>query len=274
MINLVGLIEMFNTYGHKDIYHDVAACLLKNYNRLDSMTSAQIAELCNVSPSTLNRFYRKMSYTSTVTNLPYIVSETKENYRFEGNYIPLIGRQVNETPIDFYLRSFQESLSVLYQGIDQKQIKRLIQDIISCNKVLFIGCLQPQTIWMLQADLTLLGIETCAYLDPNSQYNEIEQIKEGTVVFYTQNMCIGTNKYSEKILGCREKIKKLVVITNHFEHPLYSFADYSFSLHGNGIHQDLLLINLYIQLIALTLRDEVAAEKRNKGISPVSSIKA
>jgi hypothetical protein len=42
MINLLGLIEMYNTYPHKDIYHDVAACLLKNFCLLDTMTSAQI----------------------------------------------------------------------------------------------------------------------------------------------------------------------------------------------------------------------------------------
>lgn len=270
MINLFGLIEMYNTYGRRDVYTDIAACLLKNFNQLDTMSTAQIAELCNVSASTLNRFYKKMSYAATVTNLPNIVCEAKEIYGLQGHYIPLTGRDLNESAIDFYLRNLQESLSTLYMGIDQKQIKGLVQDIMSCKKVVFIGCPVPQTVWMFQVDLTLYGIETSAFLDPSSQYSEIDQLQEGTIVVFTQTIFFGTNKFNEKIIQRKDKFKKLVLITNNSEHLLSSQADYSFSLPGNGVHQDLLFLNLYIQLIALTFRDEVMMKKRNYNMSGIS----
>ena len=73
MINLLGLIEMYNTFNTNTVYHEVARCLLRNYKKLDQMTVQQIAELCNVSLYTLTRSYKKMDYTNTVYKFTELV---------------------------------------------------------------------------------------------------------------------------------------------------------------------------------------------------------
>ncbi len=77
MINLLGLIEMYNTFNTQTVYHDVAACLLTHFDKLEKMTAAEIADLCHISPSTLQRFFKKMNYPMTVSKLPEIFTTLK-----------------------------------------------------------------------------------------------------------------------------------------------------------------------------------------------------
>lgn len=255
IINLLGLIQMYNTYDHKEIYHNVAACILKNYNRLDTMNTAQIAELCNVSSSTLNRFYNMMDYPATVSRLPDIVSETKDSYIFEGNYIPLTGKDNDDSSIDLYLNILRERITSLQTYIKVEQIKKLVKDIRTCKKVIFLGCPIPQEVWRLQMDLTMCGIESSAFMNPNYQYEELEQLEKGSIVFYFQYLRLGDPKFKKAILEGRNKIKKLVVVTNNKAHPLAATADYLFYYPGNGTEQDSILMNICVNLIAMTFRE-------------------
>lgn len=255
MINLLGLIEMYNTYPHKDIYHDVAACLLKNFCKLDTMTSAQITELCNVSPSTLNRFFRMMDYPMTVSRLPDIIDGEKSDWILDGNYFPLIGKRPDESAIAYYVRSLQDRILDLHRVVDERQIKKLVNEIQSCKKIVFLGCPIPFGVFRFQMDLTLCGIESSAFMNPNYQYDELEKLEKGTIVFYTQFYKFGSSQYKKRILECKDRINKLVVLANNEAHPLFSLADYAFLCPGNGTEQDIVLMNIYINMIALTFRE-------------------
>lgn len=251
-MNLLGLIQMYNTYDHKSVFHSVATCLVKNYRLLDTMTSAEIADLCNVSLSTLNRFFRMMAYPLTVSRLPNLISQTKDNYMFDGNYIPLSAKRTVESNIDYYINGLKDSITFLHESIDEVQINKLVEDINTCKKVVFLGCPIPQGVWRLQMDLILRGIDNSAFMDPNYQYEELDNIEAGTIVFFTQYCRLGDNEYKKGIIAGKDKIKKVVLLTNNKVHPLSSLADYLFFYEGNGTEQDNILMNIYINLIALT----------------------
>ena len=80
----------------------------------------------------------------------------------------------------------QDGITYLHNNIDEEQILKFVKDIQSCKKVVFLGCPIPQEAWRFQMDLTLRGIESCAFLNPNHQFEELEHLKEGTIVVYTQ----------------------------------------------------------------------------------------
>lgn len=256
MVNLLGLIQMYNSYDHKSIFHSVATCLIKNYTLLDMMSSAEIAELCNVSPSTLNRFFRMMDYPLTVSKLPELVSQTKDNYMFDGNYIPYVSKGMEECNIDYYVDSLKERITSLHELVDKEKINNLVDDINNCTKVVFMGCPIPHGVWRFQMDLILKGIENSAFMDPNYQYEELNNIKEGSIVFFAQYARLGNNVFKKQITSIKDKIKKFVVLTNNEEHPLSDFADYLFYYKGNGTEQDNILMNIYINLIAIAFRDK------------------
>jgi len=251
MINLLGLIEMYNTYDHKSIFHSVASCLVKNYILLDTMTSAEIADLCNVSISTLNRFFKMMAYPMTVSRLPDLVSSTKENYTFDGSYIPLALQSSRECSIDYYINRLQSRIKTLHDSINKGEINQLAKVISSSKKVIFLGKI-PKAAWRFQMDLILRGIETSAFMDPNYQYEELDKLENETVIFYTHSHKFIDNKFKQGIISGKDKVKKFVLITNNDMHPLSSLADYLFYYEGDGTEQDNILMNLYINLIAIT----------------------
>lgn len=255
MVNLYGLIQMYNSYERKSVFHSVATCLIKNYGLLDTMSSTEIADLCNVSHSTLNRFFRMMAYPMTLSKLPELISQSKDNYMFDGDYIPTALKDAGECSIDLYINSLKDRITALHELADKEQINNLAADIKECKKIMFLGCPIPHGIWRFQMDLILRGIENTAFMDPNYQYEELDNIEEGTIVFYTQYSKLGDNIFKKSILANKDKIKKFVLLTNNEEHPMSSLADYLFYYKGNGTEQDNILINIYINLIAIAFRE-------------------
>ncbi|HCX65578.1 MAG TPA: hypothetical protein DHN33_10250 [Eubacteriaceae bacterium] len=183
MISLLGLIQMYNTYAHNNVYHDVAKCILNHYTKIDEMTTNEIADLCCVSPSTLHRFFRMMAFPMTVSKLPQLVGKTKDNYMFDGYYLPFGTKEKGEHAIDLYVETLMEQMAEVKKNISYDTIRAITEDIKNAKNVVFVGSPIPQSVWRFQMDLVLKGIETSAFLDPNYQY-EIKNIKKNTVVFY------------------------------------------------------------------------------------------
>lgn len=52
----------------------------------------------------------------------------------------------------------------------------------------------------------------------------------------------------------RDRIHKLAILVNREERPLIPTADYVFSYAGSGTEQDMILLNIYINMIAVTFR--------------------
>lgn len=253
MISLLGLIEMFNTYSTNNVYHEVATCLLKHYRHLDRMTANEIAELCNVSPSTLARFFKKMDYPHTVSKLPEIVNETKMSYILEGKYAPNADKDKDISSIAHYFKKMHEGLEMLSSGIVEEKLDQFIQDLLACKKIVFIGCPMPQEVWRFQVDLTLYGIESCAFLDPNNQYDALSKLEEGTMVFYFHYCKPAVIQYRKALLSCKDKIFRLAIVSNGENLPIDS--DYEFIFRGTETEQDFILMNIFMNIIGLKFKE-------------------
>ncbi|MBF4692590.1 MurR/RpiR family transcriptional regulator [Fusibacter ferrireducens] len=255
MINLLGLIEMFNTYSTNNVYHEVATCLLKHYRHLDKMTANEIADLCNVSPSTLARFFKKMDYPQTVSKLPELVSQTKLTYRFESKYASNADRDQYDSSIAHYFAKLHESLEVLASSIVEKELDQFIKDLLKCKKIVFIGCPMPQEVWRFQVDLTLYGIESSAFLDPNNHYEALSKLEEGTIVFYFHYCKSAVVQYRNALLSCKEKIFRLAIVSNGEHLPLD--CDYGFTFKGTETEQDFIMMNILMNVIGVRFKEFV-----------------
>ncbi|GAB6109899.1 MurR/RpiR family transcriptional regulator [Fusibacter bizertensis] len=254
MINLLGLIEMYNTFNTNTVYHEVARCLLKNYRKLDQLTIQQIAELCNVSLSTLTRFYKKMDYPNTVSKFPELVGSTKLNYSYEGQYYQK-NLESGQTSIVSYINQLKKGIDLLYQSTNETEIERMIKEMILCNKVIFIGCPMPQEVWRLQADLTLFGMESSAFLDPNNQYIEMNNVEDGAMLFYIHYCKPAVNQFINAINKNKHKFTKIVVLSNNLNHPLIGQADYEFLFDGTETEQDFVLLNICMNFIGIKFKE-------------------
>lgn len=248
MINLLGLIHMYNTYAPKDVYHDVAYRLIKNFDKLGKLNSDQIAELCSVSTSTLFRFFKMMDFPFTVSKLPEIMNQTKDNYLLEGNYL-LENADDNLAP-QVYLDKLISGFSNLKNLIDVNELNNLSKDILSCKKIIFVGY-PIQSVWRFQLDLIIKGIENSAFLSPLQQLEELENIEEGSIAFFNLFIKPDYIPYKKELLRAKNKNCKIVVLSNNNFNPFLNIADYSFTFNGNKTEQDISIMNVYINIIAM-----------------------
>lgn len=252
MINILGLIEFYNTYEKDSIYHDVSASLLEHFTELSTMTSQEIADLCNVSLSTLTRFYKMMGYTMTVSNLPDLFGGTIDNYYFSHDYMFYDQPKSKRTPTESYLELLVEHIQKL--DFNRELAWEMLERMIGSEKVVFLGLPIPQSVWRFQVDLTMEKIPHTAYLDPTNQYDELENIVDNTFVYYFQSHAYGATRYLELMKNQREKMI-LATITNSHKNPISNLADYNFDLKGRQSNQDAILIDIYIHLLAITFKE-------------------
>lgn len=258
MINLLGLIEMYNTYATNNVYHEVASSLLKHYRKLDKMTSLEIADLCNVSPSTLARFFKKMDYPHTVSKLPEIVANTKVSYQYGGNYAPAKDHEQFEGTVGHYIHHLKLALDNLEKHIDEGQLEGLAKAMLNSKKVVFIGCPIPQEVWRFQVELTLAGIESSAFLDPNNQYIELDLLESESTVFYFNHCLPAVLQYEEALRSSRKNISTFAVLSTSPDRLMPS--DFSFHFDGTDTEQDFILMNIFMNLLGTTFRNLVRAK--------------
>lgn len=251
MVNLLGLIEMYNTYGQDNVYHELADALLKSYSKLDKMTTAEIAQMCNVSLSTLSRFFKKMDYPMTVSKLPQLVGQTKLNYSFDGFYSKTSEHESTES-IEQYFKRIHEALYLFEASVDKDMLLSVIKDIRDIRHVIFLGCPMPQEAWRFQVDLTLEEISASAFLDPNYQYKALEQLKGKCVCIYFDNNKSSALEYQTLINTFKSKIHSLLVFTNRLRPS--AACDYEVCIEGTNTEQDFILMNIFLNLLGVTFR--------------------
>ncbi len=251
MINLLGLIEMYNTYNTQTVYHDVAACLLTHFDKLEKMTAAEIADLCNISPSTLQRFFKKMNYPMTVSKLPEIFNHTKMAYYYESAYMPADGNS-GDTLSD-YIGHLTLNLDQLKRSIDQAQIDRVATSLTQASQVIFLGCPIPQEAWRLQVDLVMHMCQTKAFLSPNDQFEALESLEDGSVLFYFDYFKSLANHYENAIRQNLKDTCQLIVISNTSQPQMKGNVHLCFD--GNGTEQDFISFNILMNIIGQRFKE-------------------
>ncbi len=64
MLDLLCLLEFYNTYSHEDIYFEVVKKMIKEFDMLRMMGTQELADHLFISPATLYRFVKVMYYNN------------------------------------------------------------------------------------------------------------------------------------------------------------------------------------------------------------------
>ena len=62
MIDLLCLLEFYNTYETDEIYHKIAEKMLENFSAVSEMSISELSEFLFVSQSTIYHFIKMMGY--------------------------------------------------------------------------------------------------------------------------------------------------------------------------------------------------------------------
>lgn len=254
MLELIALLECYNTYDHNGIYYEVARAILENYNNIDASTVEAFADSIHVSVSTVNRFVKQLYYENFST---YRLFHTRKMdiYKYDGKYYPRLERE----PLSFKEYSAQ-TLKLFERGLEsvkEEEISKLVKLMLESREIVFIGIPVHSEIWRIQVELVLLGKKTSAYIDPNYQMDAVEDVNEDSLVISVIYMRQDDN-HNQRLLENAQKRGAKTAVISHLPYRLdgpEGSLEISFS--GSKTQADALILQSILHYIGSLLRDHL-----------------
>ncbi|WP_157827719.1 MurR/RpiR family transcriptional regulator [Niallia nealsonii] len=144
---IYNLLTYINNSLDKDVNDHIAKILLENLHKIEGFSLETAAEACNVSPSTFNRFCKKMGFRN-FSNLRNTVV-IKYGACFEKTDIDLSA--------DRFIEQLKENVEMI-ENIPGEQIERIVKQINDSSRIVILGFEKHQIQALeLQKKLLLTG---------------------------------------------------------------------------------------------------------------------
>lgn len=140
LINLRNDSENDSTEAH------IAETLLEHINDINEMSIDQVAELCDISKSTLSKFVKKIGFEDYKEFRDLARNERRRSgyYGYEDK-LPM-GRFLVKEGWDRYVKILEQDLKCFAQKIDRLQLRKLAQAIYTQKQVAAFGSVYSQTV--------------------------------------------------------------------------------------------------------------------------------
>lgn len=180
------LLAYLNNSLDKDINYDIAKCFLENIARLEGYSLDQVAEVCHVSPSTINRFCKRIgfhNFSYLRRSLSYAAGSSAEE---SADSVLHTGT---------FLKKFHENIEVM-EAIPAGQIDRAVEQIKQAGRIVILGFEKHQSQAVeLQKKLFFLGkLSECG----TNLFKQIDTLAELTDDDLIITISIQGNIVSEK----------------------------------------------------------------------------
>lgn len=198
---IYSLLNYLNYSIKHDTDYEIARCLLLNIKKINELSLEQCASLCNVSVSTLNRFFKKLNLYNFSTFREFLSLKTNE---------------ISENTFDSDLDNFIKEMKAI-DNIDTKYFEKVARMIYKANRIFILGFgdFQFQASYF-QAIMLSYGklIEIVSQFNQNIKLN----IKENDLVIVTSigGNYLAMNEKMLKKLNCRK-----VLITKKTDSRIY-----------------------------------------------------
>ena len=124
---IYNLLAYINNSLDKDINYHIAKTLIENFHEIEGFSLETAAEVCNVAPSTINRFCKRIGFKN-FSNLRNSV--IKHGAPLEKNDIDLSG--------DRFIEQLKENVEII-ENIPREQIDRIVKQISRSRRVVILG---------------------------------------------------------------------------------------------------------------------------------------
>lgn len=170
---IYNLLSYINNSLEKDINHSIATSLLEHIDQIHDYSLEMVAEVCNVAPSTINRFCKRIGFKN--------FSHLRKSVSF--NVDPSTGL---ETDVVLNTKAFEtqlnENLAVIDSIVDE-QMNHIIDCIHHANKIVILGFEKHQVQALeLQKKLFLLGKYCECHTNLFKQINTLSDLTEEDLI--------------------------------------------------------------------------------------------
>ncbi|CAI9390545.1 MULTISPECIES: MurR/RpiR family transcriptional regulator [Bacillaceae] len=140
------LLAYINNSLEKDINYSIANSFLENIHDIEGYSLEVAAERCNVAPSTINCFCKRIGFRN--------FSNLRNSVAFQGRMYEEREKQLNA---DLFESKLKENVEII-ERIPKEQLERIIKKIHESKRIVILGFEKHQIQAMeLQKQLFLLG---------------------------------------------------------------------------------------------------------------------
>lgn len=259
MINLLCLIEFYNTYDHDDIFHEISKKMLDDFASIGNMGMQELADSLFISTSTLYRFIKKMSYENH-NQMRQCQQMFLEYYMCGGRYMSKqidVVENFNEYG-DYLCRNIKQITS----NLSVSMVNEITQAILTAENIIFVGMPMPSAIWRLQIELIMLNKKTSAFLNPIHQQEAVSQATGNDCIFLVQYLPEESSFYLDIAKEAKEKGIPTVLVSNIPISPTLQYIKYPISFEGDMCESDMLMIEVILNAIGNQLNKKVLELKK------------
>jgi len=178
MMDLLALLEYYNTCDHDNLFYDITKGILEQYDDLQLDSLQAFAESLHVSPSSLGRYLKNLYYDNFTTFRTEHLKR-QEYYLFDHDRLPT---RADREGFRTFTGSFLTETQAVLDSMDESKTEQLAGLLESREKIIFVGLPMPSEIWWLEMELVLLGKRTSAFQNPNDQVEELLVCQPGDLV--------------------------------------------------------------------------------------------
>lgn len=254
------LITILNTEDPESTIYHIALNLVLHYTLISHSTIGEIADLCNVSKSTISKFARTIGfddYNHLKESAPFI----ENRFHFNLNYLTNILGTIDSDGLAPYFDAITRDIIFFKDNISLEAIDQLAQDLVHYDKVYAFGLLFSESAALdLQYKLAYLQKFIVTRQEDTEQERIIEDADEDTLIIIFSNSGDYIKKHQLKELSPRQKIfdkskAKIVLITSNPEMLDNNTVDYCILFHHETkVQTHYFMYQIVSDMIALRYR--------------------
>lgn len=186
MNSFFSLITYCNTQMNNSNEYNIARVILKNVDRLESMSLEKLSEESNISQASVSRFIKKMgfkNYQDFRESFQKALLEIKLNRKL--SHVTMFPYDKEHQIAEQLYEQALENLKMTKETLDLNKLNAIIELFRNAKSVTFYGDDHALSIfYTLQLDLLANGIPAYLFKTAEMQHLHSEFIKDGSVVVF------------------------------------------------------------------------------------------
>lgn len=253
------LVAVYNFGNYKSGDKEIAQILLANLRKVPDCTIEMLADLCCVSVSTLQRFYKDIGYKTyaefklKITDA--LAAHVYKNAYTTNNVLP------GEDSLDTLFKQATDAVASVSSAIDRMRLNDLAEDLHRHSRIFIHDTFFSTAKLMLQGDLALNGKQVTFSLFTEQQSKDIRSMEPGCLLLA---FCGNSARYREienEIPLARKAGSRIAVITFSpaFRHT--DICDHLLQFKGAGNSLDMVAADLVFLSLSTVYREKFLLQR-------------
>jgi|GEM_PF-4305191 len=248
------ILNFYNAQPPNSTYRSALKLLLANLDKVKSSGIEKLAELCCVSPATMNRLVERIGYDS-FRQFRREVANIYDNYPLHNRCFPYSKTAEQQMP-DAYFEFLGELMEQLRSSYDAQTIAAICREIHEAETVfLFTDALVTHAKRMLQLDLAVSGKQTELFFAPDDLLDAVNRVKGPC--FVVSDLDILSRNIAESF-SMLEKISargiRIMSIVPDTMPQVEKYIDYPIFYRSSRTSLDKLQIDMIVNLVTIRYR--------------------